>query len=106
MKHIRPINRGNIRAYICITLVVFIYLMVTGCIDTSVKTPGNYVYDVDFINCTGCEACVAPCPETAIRIIEVDNVIRASIDTEKCIGCGECFFYCDLNAIIKVEVHK
>ncbi len=94
-------KKRNISTYGIYILAVLLY-MLFGCIDTSVKTPGNYVYKADFINCTGCGDCVAPCPETAIVIIETEDIIRAYIDPEKCIGCGECYFYCKVNAIEKV----
>ena len=101
MKHNKSIPWEKLPVYTSIFLITILYMLI-GCIDTSVKTPGDYVYKADFINCTGCADCVAPCPEAAIEIIETDNVIRAYIDPEKCIGCGECFFYCELNAIEKV----
>ena len=83
-------------------LILSVFLLfVYSCSDTSVKTPGSYVYKADVVNCTGCGDCVAPCPETAIVIIEIENDIIAIIDPEKCIGCGECYFYCPKNAIVK-----
>jgi NAD-dependent dihydropyrimidine dehydrogenase PreA subunit len=92
----------NISIFTILILFSFLSLFI-GCSDTSVKTPGNYVYKADVINCTGCGDCVAPCPETAIEIIEIENDIIAIIDPEKCIGCGECYFYCPKNAIVKVK---
>ena len=94
-------KKRNISIYSSIILGLLLYSL-TGCIDTSVKTPGDFIYKASVTYCTGCGDCVAPCPEAAIRIEEVENDAIAIIDPELCIGCGECYFYCDLNAIEKV----
>ena len=50
-------------------------------------------------NCTGCLACIKPCPQEAITG-ELKQV--HILDQEKCIKCGACFEVCNFNAI-KVE---
>jgi len=47
-------------------------------------------------SCTGCRACVKPCPEGAISG-EVKK--KHSIDTDKCIKCGICFEVCNFDAV-------
>jgi NADH-quinone oxidoreductase subunit F len=50
-------------------------------------------------NCTGCLACIKPCPQDAISG-ELKKV--HVLDQSKCIKCGACFEVCNFNAI-KVE---
>ncbi len=80
-------------------LLLMLLVFMSNCIDTATKAPGPFVYTTSYVNCTGCGDCVEPCPEKAIKIIETQHVIRASIDADKCVGCGECFFHCEFNAI-------
>jgi pyruvate formate lyase activating enzyme len=40
--------------------------------------------------CTGCAACVAACPEEAIRIVDG----RAQTDAAVCVCCGKCVVFC------------
>jgi anaerobic sulfite reductase subunit C len=46
-------------------------------------------------DCTGCEACVAACPDGAVVIR--DGVAR--IDADRCLGCGACAAACPESAI-------
>jgi len=46
--------------------------------------------------CTGCGACVKPCPTAAIT---GDKKKPHAIDAEKCIRCGICFEVCKFHAV-------
>jgi ferredoxin len=46
-------------------------------------------------NCTGCEYCVAVCPNNAITIFRK----KAVIDLSLCTGCGKCYDTCTYNAV-------
>jgi len=46
--------------------------------------------------CTGCGACVKPCPTAAIT---GDRKKTHTIDAEKCIRCGICFEVCKFHAV-------
>lgn len=46
-------------------------------------------------SCTGCETCVAVCPEKAIEIKDG----RAVINSDKCFGCCNCIDYCPNDAL-------
>ncbi len=45
--------------------------------------------------CTGCEACIACCPEGAIAMFDG----KARIHPKQCVGCGECLSVCPEGAI-------
>lgn len=47
-------------------------------------------------NCTGCLACIRPCPQVAITG-ELKQI--HILDQEKCIKCGACFEVCNFDAI-------
>jgi ferredoxin len=55
--------------------------------------------DIDRIICTGCEDCVARCPQKAITI----NRDRAAINQQLCTGCGICVSICPTGAIYELE---
>lgn len=46
-------------------------------------------------NCTGCEYCVAACPNNAITIFRN----KAVIDLSLCTGCGRCYDTCNYDAV-------
>jgi len=46
-------------------------------------------------NCTGCEYCVAVCPNNAITMFRK----KAVIDLSKCTACGKCYDTCNYNAV-------
>jgi len=52
------------------------------------------------IACRFCEdtPCINACPREALKIDEVNNVIR--VDKIRCIGCGWCIEACDFGAIV------
>ncbi|HDS01730.1 MAG TPA: 4Fe-4S dicluster domain-containing protein, partial [candidate division Zixibacteria bacterium] len=64
------------------------------------KCPGGVCRDlIRFeINdkCTGCTACIAPCPVDAITG-EKDKI--HILDQEKCTKCGACYAVCQFDAI-------
>ncbi|RLG71382.1 MAG: CoB--CoM heterodisulfide reductase iron-sulfur subunit A family protein, partial [Methanobacteriota archaeon] len=49
--------------------------------------------------CTGCGACVASCPYTAITLIEKGGQRKASVNVAQCKGCGTCVASCANGAI-------
>jgi NADH:ubiquinone oxidoreductase subunit F (NADH-binding)/(2Fe-2S) ferredoxin/Pyruvate/2-oxoacid:ferredoxin oxidoreductase delta subunit len=54
-------------------------------------------YSIDQKKCTGCVACVKPCPTEAITgEVEKPHVI----DQEKCIQCGTCMDACNYDAVM------
>lgn len=80
-------------------------MIFAGC-DTVVKERGNFAYYADSRFCSGCNACIEPCPRKAITAFIVigdqgDTLKRIVIDPEKCIGCGQCFIECRYLAIKK-----
>jgi NADH:ubiquinone oxidoreductase subunit F (NADH-binding)/ferredoxin len=54
-------------------------------------------YSIDEERCTGCMACIKPCPQGAITG-ELKKL--HSLDQSKCIKCGACFETCRFNAIV------
>jgi len=54
-------------------------------------------YRIDEKKCTGCAACIKPCPTEAITgEVEKPHVI----DQDKCIQCGTCMDACNYDAVI------
>lgn len=53
-------------------------------------------YSIISENCTGCLACIKPCPQVAITG-ELKQI--HILDQDKCIKCGACFEVCNFNAI-------
>lgn len=57
---------------------------------------GEYAATIDETACTGCGACVARCPFSAVTM----NAARiAEVDRDACYGCGICRSACRQNAI-------
>ncbi|MFB0564830.1 MAG: NADH-ubiquinone oxidoreductase-F iron-sulfur binding region domain-containing protein [Candidatus Aminicenantaceae bacterium] len=54
-------------------------------------------YSIDAKTCTGCGACVRPCPTNAIT---GEKRKLHSLDQEKCIKCGACYETCKFDSII------
>ena len=54
-------------------------------------------YSIDEKKCTGCMACIKPCPQGAIT-----GELKKfhSLDQGKCIKCGACYETCRFNAIV------
>jgi NADH:ubiquinone oxidoreductase subunit F (NADH-binding)/(2Fe-2S) ferredoxin len=48
-------------------------------------------------NCTGCLACIAPCPERAISGKKKELHV---IDTVTCVKCGMCMSVCNFDAVV------
>ena len=54
-------------------------------------------YRIDAKKCTGCVACVKPCPTEAITgEVEKPHLI----DQQKCIQCGTCMDACNYDAVL------
>ena len=49
---------------------------------------------IDKEKCTGCAACVAVCPVSALKIENGKAVV-----SEKCVDCGACIGQCPVEAI-------
>ena len=47
-------------------------------------------------DCRGCGACLATCPERALR------PAPPAWDVERCTGCGECMEICPADAFVEV----
>ncbi len=55
-------------------------------------------YSIDAEKCTGCLACVRPCPTDAI---EGAKKQPHTLDAERCIKCGACYEVCRFDAVIR-----
>lgn len=52
-------------------------------------------------NCSGCSACYAICPQSAISMIEDrEGFLYPHIDKDKCVGCGKCGKVCEINYLM------
>jgi NADH-quinone oxidoreductase subunit F len=54
-------------------------------------------YSIDEKKCTGCMACIKPCPQGAIKG-ELKKI--HTLDQSKCIKCGACYETCKFGAIV------
>jgi NADH-quinone oxidoreductase subunit F len=53
-------------------------------------------YSINKEKCTGCMACVKPCPEKCISGVKNEPHV---LDASKCIKCGACFDVCKYDAV-------
>ena len=53
-------------------------------------------YRIDAEKCTGCQACIRPCPTDAISGEKKSVHV---IDESKCIRCGICYEVCKFDAV-------
>jgi Pyruvate/2-oxoacid:ferredoxin oxidoreductase delta subunit len=58
--------------------------------------PSGWTSLIDTEACTGCEACIKPCPQAAITL---NAEAKAVVNQEYCVGCGICKSHCTMNAI-------
>jgi ferredoxin len=65
-----------------------------GDFPASFEVPAAFI--VKPADCIGCQLCIAPCPTSAIRMVDG----KAVIDVSLCIACGLCAAACPTNAII------
>ena len=54
----------------------------------------NSIPKISTMRCTGCKACAAKCPESAIAVTK-----KAKIDKSICVGCASCMAACPHGAI-------
>ncbi|TFG31391.1 hypothetical protein EU527_12530 [Candidatus Thorarchaeota archaeon] len=62
---------------------------------------GEYIAQVDFSKCTGCESCSYRCQFGALHFNSLMNA--PFIDTMRCFGCGLCATICPENAIRMID---
>jgi NADH-quinone oxidoreductase subunit F len=55
-------------------------------------------YSIDREKCTGCMACIKPCPEKCIAGARKEPHV---LDSDKCIKCGACFDVCRYDAVVR-----
>lgn len=51
--------------------------------------------------CVGCGACLATCPETAIRVAPAGSGGPLTV-LDRCTACDECIEICPVDAIVEV----
>lgn len=55
------------------------------------------------LDCVGCGACLATCPETALRVAAVSaGSPPLVVLSERCTGCAECAEVCPVEACVPV----
>lgn len=55
-------------------------------------------YSIDPVKCTGCVACVKPCPE---QCITGERKKPHVLDASRCIKCGACYEVCKYDAVLR-----
>lgn len=68
--------------------------------DASLYVTGREDYSIcdDPLRCTGCSACLAVCPKSAITMVpNIEGFLIPRIDSDKCISCGRCRRVCPSN---------
>jgi NADH-quinone oxidoreductase subunit F len=63
----------------------------------ALKCKALITYSIDAEKCTGCMACVKPCP---VQAITGEKKQPHSLDTEKCTRCGVCVQVCKFDSIM------
>ena len=56
---------------------------------------------VDKDKCTGCEECVAACPD---QVFEMEDGKSEPVEAEECLGCETCVEVCGDEAITVTEI--
>lgn len=59
-------------------------------------TPSGWTSIIDPELCSGCEDCVAPCPQAAITM---NAEGKAEVNQEYCVGCAICKSHCKVDAV-------
>ncbi len=76
--------------------------LLSGIVDRNIPhtvSPTDYIIDVDYDKCNGCEACSKKCQ---IKALSVENK-KIKIDLLNCLGCGACTNFCKQNALKLVK---
>lgn len=58
--------------------------------------PSGWTAVLDQETCAGCQACIEPCPQAAITLLDNGKI---SINQDYCVGCGICKTHCAVEAI-------
>jgi electron transport complex protein RnfB len=53
--------------------------------------------------CAGCGACLATCPERALRAAPSGSPVPLLTLLDRCTGCGECVEVCPADAFVEIE---
>jgi electron transport complex protein RnfB len=60
-------------------------------------------YFVATARCAGCGACLATCPERALRAAPPGSPVPLVTLAERCTGCAECLEVCPVDAFVELE---
>jgi ferredoxin len=60
-------------------------------------------YFVATSRCAGCGACLATCPERALRVAPRRSPAPLVTLLDRCTGCGECLEVCPADAFVELE---